>query len=104
MKPKRTDILFGDFEWDAEKARRNIKEHDVRFEEATTVFDDSLFIIYRDPDHSVEEERYIIIGASEENRYLIVSFVERGSRTRIITARELDSKERRAYEKKRERT
>jgi len=104
MRRKTPDVIYGDFEWDEGKAKSNIEEHDgVTFEEATTVFDDPLFIIYQDPDHSIEEQRYIIIGESEQRRYLIVSYTERGSRTRIISARQMDPKERRAYEKKKER-
>lgn len=61
-----------------------------------------LFIVFKDPDHSVGERRYIIIGESEKRRCLLVSFTEREARTRIISARELDAKERRAYEKKKE--
>jgi uncharacterized DUF497 family protein len=60
-------------------------------------------IIYKDPDHSVGEQRYIIIGESEQRRYLLVSHMERCARTRIISARELNPKERRAYDKKKER-
>jgi uncharacterized protein len=95
-------ITYGRFEWDAEKAQRNLHEHDVAFEEATTVFDDPLFIVFKDPDHSVGELRYIIIGESANLRYLLVSFTEREPRTRIISARGLDPKERRAYEKRKE--
>ena len=97
------DVIYGDYEWDADKAQYNFKEHEITFEEATTVFDDPFYIIYKDPDHSIGERRYIIIGESEQYRYLLVSHAERGSRTRIISARELDPKERRAYEKKKER-
>jgi uncharacterized DUF497 family protein len=97
------NIIYGDFEWDADKAQNNIEEHQVSFEEAITVFDDPLYIIFKDPDHSVGEQRYIIIGESKARRYLFVSHTERGSRTRIISARELDPKERRDYERKKER-
>jgi uncharacterized protein len=93
--------IYGNFEWDPEKADSNSKEHGVSFEEATTVFGDPLFVAFKDPDHSFGEQRYIIIGKSERSRYLIVSFTER-IRTRIISARELNPKERRAYEKERE--
>ena len=93
-------MLYGNFEWDADKAKLNIEDHGVTFEEATTIFNDPLFIIYKDPDHSEGEQRYIIIGESKRNRYLIVSYTERSGRTRLISARELDPKERRAYEKK----
>jgi len=96
-------VIYGNFEWDADKARYNIQEHEVAFEEATTVFDDPFFIIYKDPDHSIGELRYIMIGESEQHRSLMVSYTERGSRTRIISARELTAKERRSYEKKKER-
>lgn len=97
-------VPHGNFEWDADKARLNFADHGVNFEEAATVFDDSLFIIYKDPDHSIEEQRYIIIGESEQRRYLLVSFTERGARTRIISARALTAKERKAYERKKERS
>jgi uncharacterized protein len=93
-------IIHGSFEWDPKKAQKNIKAHGVSFEEAVTVFDDPLFIIFRDPEHSFIEQRYIIIGESEDERYLIVSFTERFKRTRIISARELNSRERRNYEQK----
>ena|SRR2546423_7036999 len=96
------DVTFGNFEWDADKAQFNSQEHGVTFEEAATVFDDPLFIIAKDPDHSIGEQRYIIIGKSEQSRHLIVSYVERAAKTRIISARELTPKERRAYEKKKE--
>jgi uncharacterized DUF497 family protein len=71
------DVICGDFEWDANKAQYNIEEHEVAFEEATTVFDDPFFIIFKDPDHSIGEQRYIIIGESEQYRYLLVSYTER---------------------------
>ncbi|MDQ3665714.1 MAG: BrnT family toxin [Acidobacteriota bacterium] len=96
-------IIRGDFEWDADKAEKNIEDHEVKFEEATTVFEDPLFIVVKDPDHSVGEQRYIIIGQSELRCYLLVSFAERDTRTRLISARELNPKERRAYEKRKER-
>lgn len=96
-------MTYGNFEWDADKAQFNVEEHEVSFEEATTVFDDSLFIIYKDPDHSIGEQRYIIIGKSKKNRYLFVSYTERGPKIRIISARELTAKERKAYEAKKER-
>jgi uncharacterized DUF497 family protein len=95
--------VYGRFEWDPAKAKTNLAEHYVSFEEASTVFDDPLFIIFADPDHSVREQRYIIIGESEERRYLIVSFTERRATTRLISARPLDPKERKSYEQKKER-
>lgn len=100
---KNSQVIYGSFEWDAAKARKNIAEHEVSFEEASTVFDDPFFLIVKDPDHSVREQRYIIIGESDERRYLLVSFTERSKTTRIISARELDSRERKSYEQKKER-
>ncbi len=97
-----SDVIFGDYEWDAGKAQYNTEAHEVTFGEAATVFNDPFYLIYKDPDHSVGEQRYIIIGESEQRRYLLVSHTERGARTRIISARELNPKERRAYEKKKE--
>jgi hypothetical protein len=87
-----------EFEWDPKKAALNLKQHGVSFQEATTVFGDPLSITAPDPDHSSEENRCIIVGQSHRGRLLIVSHTERGDRIRIISARELTRKERRAYE------
>ncbi len=97
-----TDVIYNDFEWDKEKAEENFKKHTVTFEEAAAVFDDPFFIIFKDPEHSFRERRFIIIGMSDKLRYLFVSFAERESRTRIISARELTAKERKDYENKRQ--
>jgi len=87
-----------EFEWDPKKAALNLKRHGVSFQEAATVFGDPLSITAPDPDHSVEENRSIIVGQSHRGRLLIVSHTERGDRIRIISARELTRKERKAYE------
>lgn len=87
-----------EFEWDPQKAAKNLQKHKVPFTEAATVFDDPLSITVADPDHSAEEERFIIIAQSYRRRLLIVSFAERGDRIRIISARELTRSERKAYE------
>lgn len=86
------------FEWDQAKAEANLKKHEVSFDEAKTVFDDSLFIIFADPDHSSDENRFIIMGESNQNRLLVVSFTERPAATRLICARRATSAERRKYE------
>lgn len=96
------DITHLNFEWNAEKAKSNLKFHGISFEEAVTVFDDTFFIVFKDPDHSVQEQRYIIIGMSVQGKYLLVSFTERDQRTRVISARELNPKERRSYEERKE--
>lgn len=87
-----------EFEWDENKAARNLTRHGVSFDEAKTVFDDPLFVDYYDPDHSYDEHRFIIIGESQQGRLLIVSYTERGNVTRLISAREVTPKERQTYE------
>ncbi len=87
------------FEWNKEKAEINLKKHGVSFEEAETVFGDSLAKIFVDEVHSFEEKREIIVGHSIKNHLLIICFTEREMETiRIISARETTSKERRKYE------
>src|SRR5438128_958798 len=93
-----------EFEWDAQKGTENIKKHGVAFDEALTVFADPLANIFDDPDHSAEERRELIIGHSAKQRLLIVSFTERGHRTRIIGAREATARERRDYEQNTKKT
>ncbi len=68
------------------------------FTEAATVFVDPLSTTVPDPDHSIEEERYIIVGTSHRGRLLMVAHTEQGDRIRIISARELTRRERRQYE------
>lgn len=87
-----------DFEWDDRKAEYNLQKHGVSFPEASTVFYDPLSITFDDPDHSDEEERFIIIGVSKQGRLLMVAHTDRGDRIRLISARILRSKERRLYE------
>ncbi len=95
-------VIFEEFEWDEIKAEENLKNHQVLFEEATSVFDDSFSVIFHDLDHSFDENRFIIIGMSVKIKYLFVSFTERGERTRLISARELTASERRNYEEKKQ--
>jgi hypothetical protein len=87
-----------DFEWNPQKATRNVQKHRVSFSEAATVFEDPLSSTAPDPDHSLDEDRLLIVGASHQGRLLIVSFAERGDRLRIISARELTRIERETYE------
>lgn len=86
------------FEWDEAKAGVNLAKHGVTFDEAKTVFDDPLYVDFYDPEHSVDEHRYIIIGESQHGRLLIVAYTERDEVTRLISAREVTSTEREAYE------
>jgi uncharacterized protein len=86
------------FEWDQDKASSNLSKHGVSFEEAKSVFDDALYVDFYDPDHSGDEERYLIVGASNRGRLLIVSYAERDGSTRLISAREVTRSEREVYE------
>jgi len=81
------------FEWDPAKAAANLKKHGVSFEEAVTVFQDPLAKIHADPDHSEDELRQILIGHSAQNRVLLVSFIDRRGRIRLISAREATRRE-----------
>ncbi len=87
-----------EFEWDADKATRNLAKHGVSFHEAATVFGDPLALTYFDPDHSEDEDRFLTFGQSSAGRLLVVSHTDRGDRTRIISARRMTPKERRVYE------
>lgn len=86
------------FEWDPEKARENEAKHGVGFPEASEVFDDDHSSSVPDPDHSADEDRYLIFGISKQGRHLVVSYTEREERIRLISARQMTSRERRAYE------
>jgi uncharacterized DUF497 family protein len=87
-----------EFQWDPNKAAGNLRKHGVSLEEAATAFGDPLSAIVSDPDHSTQKDRYLMIARSAQLRLLIVSFVERGDRIRIISARRLTRSERKAYE------
>jgi len=93
------DQKMMDFDWDPEKAKLNLKNHDgVSFDEATTVWEDLFNIELFDADHSIDENRFLMIGESSQHRLLLISFTERDDKVRIISARELTPKERRDYE------
>jgi hypothetical protein len=86
------------FEWDREKAKRNLKKHGVSFDEAVTVFYDPLSASFDDPDHSDTEHRIITIGYSSHSRLLVVSHIEREKIIRIISARSATAHERKRHE------
>jgi len=87
------------FEWDPEKAKRNLEIHGVSFDEASTAFGDTLSLTIYDPLHSEDEDRFILIGNTYNNRLLVVVHTARGNRIRIISARKATKKEREYYEK-----
>ena len=85
------------FEWDAQKEKANLLKHGVAFDEAKSVFVDPLYVDFYDPDHSDDEERYIIIGQSQQGRLLVVAYTERLQSIRLISARAAKRKEIEAY-------
>jgi uncharacterized protein len=86
------------FTWDPNKAASNLSKHGVSFEEAKTIFNDPLYVDFYDPDHSIDEDRYIIIGQSGQRRLLMSSYTERDESIRLISARIATNRERNLYE------
>ena len=86
------------FHWDPFKAKVNLWKHRVSFEEATTALLDPLSKTDFDPDHSIEEHRFITVGMSVRRRLLIVSYTEHGDKVRLISARLATKTERKTYE------
>ncbi len=87
------------FEWNNKKEKANIKKHGVSFEEARTAFYDENAIQFYDPDHSDEEDRFILLGLSMKTQVLVVChcFRESEAIVRIISARNTDGDEEREY-------
>jgi len=88
------------FEWNSEKAVRNLAKHGVSFQEAETVFGDPLGRIVTDSRQPEDEERYVLLGLSYRQRLLAGMFTERAELVRIISARQATRRERRDYEEK----
>ena len=86
------------FVWDRRKAAENVRKHGVSFEEASSCFGDALSISIPDPDHSVMEERQLLMGKSALGRLLNVSHAERNGEIRLISARLATRHERKQYE------
>jgi len=88
------------FEWDASKSASNIQKHGISFEEARTVFYDERARLISDPDHSGNEDRFILLGFSSSLRIIIVCHCYRseGNIIRIISARKATTKETKAYD------
>jgi len=87
------------FEWDEKKATSNLRKHGVSFEEAQSVFYDPRSLTVDHPDYAKAELRFIDIGASNQNRVLVVVYTERENRIRIISVRKATKNERKQYEK-----
>lgn len=92
------------FEWDDRKNASNRAKHGVSFEEASTVFTDEGALLLDDPDHSLVEERFILLGSSVMARTLVVSHCYRAAKSviRIISARRANKKERAMYASRRQ--
>ena len=88
-----------EFSWDGQKAKQNLRKHKVSFEEAVTVFYDENAVVFFDPDHSQDEDRFLMLGLSARLRVLVVSYCLRKKRSqiRIISARKPTKKETQAY-------
>lgn len=87
-----------EFEWDPYKADSNLEKHRIPFDEAATAFGDPLSLTIADPDHSEDEERFVLLGQSFLGRLVVVVHTDRGERIRIISARIATRNERRSYE------
>jgi uncharacterized protein len=87
------------FEWDEQKAAANAKKHGVSFDEAKSVFADERAKLIDDPEHSEDEERFVLLGFSSTLRMLVVCHCYRseGNAIRIISARKATAKESRSY-------
>jgi uncharacterized DUF497 family protein len=88
-----------EFAWDRRKARSNLAKHSVSLDEARTVFLDESARLIDDPDHSEDEERFVLLGYSFQARCLIVShcYRESGSMIRLISARRATAQEEEVY-------
>lgn len=87
------------FEWDPRKATANLKKHGISFEEAKSVFYDDRARLIDDPDHSDEEDRFVLLGLSHTLRVVVVCHCYRGDGDviRIISARKATARESKAY-------
>ena len=86
------------FEWDLKKDSANLRKHGIEFVEASTVFGDPLSVTISDPDHTTDEDRFIIIGMSASQRLLVVVHTIREERIRLISCRNATKHEKHAYE------
>ena len=91
------------YRWDPKKAAANLKKHKVSFDEATSVFTDPFALTFDDPDHSLDEKRFITIGTSTKQPILFLAHADRGEdHVRIIHARPATKTEAHAYQESRQ--
>ena len=86
------------FKWNARKSASNLRKHGVSFDEAASVFLDSLSATGDDPDHSLDERRFVTFGISSSGRLLVVAHTDHEDVIRIISARLATRTEKRLYE------
>ncbi len=87
------------FEWDDKKSASNERKHGVSFDEAKSIFTDQFARLIADPDHSDDEDRFILLGTSIHSRLLVVCHcIRMNNSIRIISARKADKQEREIYE------
>jgi uncharacterized DUF497 family protein len=90
------------YEWDPAKAAASRRKHRVTFDEASSVFRDPFAITFDDPDHSLDERRFITIGVSSRQRILFVAHIDRrADRVRLISARRATPSEANVYQESR---
>jgi len=87
------------FEWDRRKAILNIKKHGVSFEDAATAFGDPLSVTIHDPKHSNDEDRFLLLGETQDKKLVVVAHTDQKYTIRLIMARPATRQERKDYEK-----
>jgi hypothetical protein len=87
-----------EYDADPQKSRTNAAKHDCTFYEAASVFGDPLALDRPDPDHSADEERYILVGETDKGRLVVICYTERDDRPRIFSTRGPTRRERKDYE------
>jgi uncharacterized DUF497 family protein len=87
------------FEWDRRKAVSNSKKHGVSFEDAATAFGDRLSVTIHDPKHSDDEDRFLLLGVTQDKKLVVVAHTDRNDTIRIISVRSATGREREKYEK-----
>lgn len=93
-----SDILS--FDWDKGNLNKNVDKHNVTNQEAEELFSNEPFIVAEDKKHSQKEQRYLLWGKTVKERKLAIIFTIRNEKIRIISARDMNAKERRSYEEK----
>jgi hypothetical protein len=91
-------LSAAEFEWDRGNIGKNWERHRVAYFECEEVLLNGQFIITKDTAHSATEDRYRVLGKTDEGRVLFLAFALRGDKIRVITARDVNKRERKAYE------